>query len=291
MHNVALIGCGYWGSKLKKYIELNPFFNLVRICDSKTDLNEVWKAKNISAVVVATPNGTHYEIVKEALLSNKDVLSEKPLTLSGKTAKELQELADNKNRVLVCEYIYTFSQGLQRVKQIVDSGTLGKICSFQLSMKRFGRFGRGHVCWLLGSHMLSVLDMFCPIENFEYVKINMFPLDGSETSHILCRNDVQVGTISVSLNYPGKETRVTLYGELGSISYSESNHPTVVVKKYKGDENLIENLDFDEGNNLQYSIEYFANVLQGRQKGNINRAVKVSDILCGCILKEDFYGK
>ena len=60
MINCALIGCGYWGSKLKRYIEENQDFSLKYICNSKSDLNEVWNDKEITAVVVATPNKTHY---------------------------------------------------------------------------------------------------------------------------------------------------------------------------------------------------------------------------------------
>ena len=74
MIDCALIGCGYWGSKLKRYIEENQNFNLKYICNSKSDLNEVWNDKQITAVVVATPNETHSSIVKSALLHGKNVL-------------------------------------------------------------------------------------------------------------------------------------------------------------------------------------------------------------------------
>lgn len=290
MYNVALIGYGYWGSKLERYIKENPFFNLRCICNSKFNLNEIWKDKNIDSVVVATPQETHYEVVREALLCNKNVLSEKPLTLLGSEAKELRKLAFNKNRVLVVDYTYTFSQGLQRAKQLVDEGVIGKILSFQLSMKRFGRFGRGHVYWLLGSHMLSVLDMFCQIEELEYINTEMVSSkSGVETGYILfhntsLHNTSQIGEISVSLNYPGKETMAILYGELGSIAYNELSQPTLLIKRYENDDNSFENLDFDESNNLQYTMDYFVDVLQGKQKGNIDRAVEISDILCNCIL-------
>jgi len=55
MIDYALIGCGYRGSKLKRYIEENQNFNLKYVCNSKSDLNEVWKDKQAIAVVVATP--------------------------------------------------------------------------------------------------------------------------------------------------------------------------------------------------------------------------------------------
>jgi len=288
MNNIALIGCGYWGSKLEKYIKMNSFFDLKCVCNSKSDLNAVWKNRSIDSVVVATPQETHYAIVKEALSHNKNVLSEKPLALSGLEVRELQNLAFTRNCVVVVDYTYTFSRGLQRVKQIVDEGVLGRIKGLQLSMKRFGRFGRGHVYWLLGSHMLSVLDMFCQIEKLRYRSVDIiFSRNGVETGHILFYNDDQIGEISVSLNYPGKETRVIFYGTRGSIEYNELNHPTLTIKKYKRDGDFTEKLDFDESNNLQYTIDSFVDVLQGRQKGNISRAVKVSTIIERLLVRQD----
>ena len=75
--DTALIGIGYWGSKLRRYIEQNESFSLKYICNSKSDLNEVWNDKEITAVVVATRNDTHYSMAKSALLSGKNILTEK----------------------------------------------------------------------------------------------------------------------------------------------------------------------------------------------------------------------
>ena len=76
MIGCALIGCGYWGSKLQTYIEQNRSFDLKYVCDSKSDLELVWNDRGVHAVVVATPNATHYSTVRAALLHDKNVLSE-----------------------------------------------------------------------------------------------------------------------------------------------------------------------------------------------------------------------
>src|SRR3989338_2055043 len=99
MISCALIGHGYWGSKLQRYIEENQNFDLKYICGSKSDLNKVWQDSQITAVVVATPNETHYPIVKSALLCGKHVFSEKPLALKTAQCRELKHLALDKNRL------------------------------------------------------------------------------------------------------------------------------------------------------------------------------------------------
>ena len=54
-NNVALIGCGYWGSVLKKYIVADGRFRLHTVCDSKSNLNDIWFNDDIDSVVIATP--------------------------------------------------------------------------------------------------------------------------------------------------------------------------------------------------------------------------------------------
>ena len=90
--NSALIGCGRWGTILERYIKKDRDFNLEYVCNSKSDLDKVWNDERIDAVIVATPNETHYPIVKSALLHGKHVLSEKPLTFEATQGEELKEM-------------------------------------------------------------------------------------------------------------------------------------------------------------------------------------------------------
>ena len=93
---IGVVGCGYWGpNHIRNFDEL-PEANITTICDldekrlqkikikypnleTTTDF-KAFLQNNINAVVVATPVKTHYQLAKEALLHDKHVLIEKPIT-------------------------------------------------------------------------------------------------------------------------------------------------------------------------------------------------------------------
>ena len=288
MIDCALIGCGYWGSKLKRYIEENQNFNLKYVCNSKSDLNEVWNDKQITAVVVATRNETHYPIVKSALLHGKNVLSEKPLALKTEECEELKQIALDSNLLLLVEYTYTFSRVLNKAQSMVREGEVGNLLGLEMAVRHLGRFKGGSVYWLLASHMLSVLDMFIPIKDLSFEKTDLVTYEGQvETGVISFKKGEVSGQIVVSLNYPGKETRIIIYGERGTIIYNPVSQPSLQVEKYERLKWTVasklprEHMDFyiDEANNLRYAIEHFFEALEGRVEDNIDRAVAITRIL------------
>jgi predicted dehydrogenase len=288
MIDCALIGCGYWGSKLKRYIEENPNFNLKYICNSKSDLNEVWNDKQITAVVVATPNETHYPLVKSALLHGKNILSEKPLALKTEECEELKQIALDSNLLLLVEYTYTFSKALRKAQSMVKEGEVGNLLGIEMSVRHLGRFKGGSVYWLLGSHMLSALDMFIPIKDMHFEKNNLVVHDGQVETGVISFNKGEVsGQIAVSLNYPGKETRIIIYGEKGTIIYNPVSQPSLLIEKYErltwtvASELPKVDTEFriDETNNLRYLIEHFYKALQRKAEGNVDSAVAITRIL------------
>lgn len=289
----VLIGIGYWGSKINKYIEANPNFNLKYSCDSKFDLNKIWDDSAITAVVIATPNNTHYEITKLALLNNKNVLSEKPLALRNEECLELRKLSRDRKLILFTQYTYTFSRALQKAVNWLKNGKIGDLLGIEMDVKHLGRFGGGSVYWLLGSHMLAVLDMFVPLKNFNFKKRDLVVYNGEIETGIIEFNSTGAelnihGQITVSLNCPFKETRVILYGEKGSIIYNPLACPKPLqLTTYKRIRWIVqddlpqrtESYVGDEKNNLQYAIETFYNALLGKKESNIETAVKITQIL------------
>ena len=275
MDNIVLIGHGYWGSKLETYLNRESFFSLKNICNSKSDLDGIWKDKNITSVIIATPQDTHYSIVKNALLFGKNVLVEKPLALVPSESEELNDLSIKNGCVLVVDYTLSFSESLLEVLHFIKE--LGSDLNFDLSMKRWGRFGRGHVYWLFLSHLLSILDLFYPIEELKYKKF----LD-----QILCygSNNSFVGSMKVSLTFPGKETKMLLSGKNGSLKWDVENSPTIVLRKYNGEDT---EKNFDEKNTLARSINYFKLCIEGKAKGNAQQSVKITRIIRELLTKEE----
>ena len=56
--------------------------------------------KNIEWIFIATPNQTHYKIVKKCIMNSINVFCEKPLCLSYEKAKELILLARKKGKII-----------------------------------------------------------------------------------------------------------------------------------------------------------------------------------------------
>ena len=288
MIGTALIGKGYWGSILERYLLENEHFDLKYVLNSKSSLEEVWKDHTVTAVVNATPNEMHYTIVKAALSHGKHVLTEKPLALRREQCEELRDIARSNCLVLLTEYTQTFSQALQKAQTMVKEGSIGTLLSMEMSVRHLGRFKGGSVYWLLASHMLSVLDMFVPIDTLSFEKRDLVTVDGNiETGVIAFTGNSFTGQIVVSLNFPGKDTRVILYGEDGTITYDPVTQPALQIDTYERIPWTVASLlprhhlefPIDESNNLRYAIDHFYRVLSGERRDNIDRAVAITAIL------------
>jgi len=119
---LGLIGVGAWGINYVKTIEnihgmeidLIACKNLknksylqdhYRIVDS---WQKVIKCPRIDGIIIASPPSTHYEIAAEAIKNKKQLIIEKPITLSSYEAKILLELSvENKINVKV-NHIYLY---------------------------------------------------------------------------------------------------------------------------------------------------------------------------------------
>ena len=102
MTKVGLIGCGKWGKVLLKKLKLIFCYHLSNILFVYTSKDN-YKTKqllDVDWVIVATPDKTHYDVVKYCLQQGINVFCEKPLTLQFNQSKELYKLADNNNVLL-----------------------------------------------------------------------------------------------------------------------------------------------------------------------------------------------
>jgi predicted dehydrogenase len=85
------------------------------------------RADGIQAVSIATPNGTHFEICKAALLAGMHVVCEKPLCFTVVEAQELARLAAERGKVVGMTYGYAGHQLIEQARQMIARGDLGEI--------------------------------------------------------------------------------------------------------------------------------------------------------------------
>ena len=101
---IGLIGCGKWGKIL--YNKLNNISDVKFVCKSKDIYLD--KLDDVDWVFIATPDNTHYEIVRNCLSKGKNVFCEKPLTLKYEQSKILYDIAEMNNVKLYVDDIQNY---------------------------------------------------------------------------------------------------------------------------------------------------------------------------------------
>jgi virulence factor len=89
----------------------------------------------VSAVTIAAPTALHFEIAKECLAANKNILVEKPLSKTSAEALELSELARSKNLILAVGMVERFNPAFQELSKMIRKEKI-----IGLHMKRFSPF-------------------------------------------------------------------------------------------------------------------------------------------------------
>ncbi len=173
MPNIAVIGCGYWGKNLvRNFWELKALRTIYDADDKKAkemkslypevniahQLTEVFQDESIDGMVVATPAESHYEVAKEALLAGKDVFVEKPLSLRVREGRDLVALAEEKKRILMVGHLLEYHPGIEKLKEMVSAGELGKINYIHSTRLNLGKFRtEENILWSFAPHDISVI--------------------------------------------------------------------------------------------------------------------------------------
>ena len=106
------------------------------------DLKDLLKDDLIDLVVITTPNAIHYDQARLALLADKHVIIEKPMTLSVKEADGLIDLAEKRKRILTTYQNRRWDGDFLTLKKVIDSGRLGRNVEFISNFNRFRNFQR-----------------------------------------------------------------------------------------------------------------------------------------------------
>ncbi|MCF4965629.1 Gfo/Idh/MocA family protein [Nostoc sp. CMAA1605] len=96
--------------------------NIPQACDTLTDILALPK---VQAVSISTPPFLHYEMAKQVLQAGKHLLLEKPVTLNVTEAKELYQLAQQKNLIATVDFEFRFVPAWQFFAELLTSGYVG----------------------------------------------------------------------------------------------------------------------------------------------------------------------
>ncbi|MCT4563377.1 MAG: Gfo/Idh/MocA family oxidoreductase [Maledivibacter sp.] len=89
------------------------------------------KEKFCDAVVIATPDRTHFEPAKLALKKGYHILLEKPMSYSPEECIELGKLTEEKNNIFMICHVLRYTPFYSTLKSIIEKGEIGELVSIQ----------------------------------------------------------------------------------------------------------------------------------------------------------------
>jgi predicted dehydrogenase len=159
------------------FISVHPQFELTAICERTKNLSgdlypdavtvrsieELLSLRDLELAVVNTPDATHYEYAGQALEAGKHVIVEKPFTITVAEGEQLIRLAEKKNLMLCVFQNRRWDADFLTVKEIVETGRLGKLVEFESVYARYRnevpvktwKELEGSLTYNLGSHLID----------------------------------------------------------------------------------------------------------------------------------------
>lgn len=140
----GIVGLGRIGTRHAEEIQAHPNAQWVDAYDIEphkipshfhihSDLNEFLENTPAEIIHVCTPNSSHFDIAHSALLNNKHVVIEKPITLKSQDAQKLNQTALTQNKHIFCVMQNRYSPVSMWLKSITEQGILGKIYSVHVN--------------------------------------------------------------------------------------------------------------------------------------------------------------
>ena len=155
-----------WERDKNLAVALYPYVKTVR------SFEEILEDPAVELVVVNTPNYTHYDYTKKALLAGKHVVVEKPFAVTVQEGEELGALAKTTGKKLSVYQSRRYDSDAKTLRQVVEGNWLGHIVEAEIHYDRYTVAlspkvhketpgpGRG-LLYDLGSHLIDqVLQLF-----------------------------------------------------------------------------------------------------------------------------------
>jgi predicted dehydrogenase len=211
------------------------------IAEISADYRDVLRRPDIDAVVVATPNFVHREIVLGSLAAGKHVLCEKPLALNRKDAEEMLRAAERAGCVHMTAFTYRYTPAIQWACHLVKQGELGDLRTVRaaylmalsghvLGWRSEKRLAGSGVLADIGSHLVHLVQWLAGDIRSLTATERRFRYDPSDVEDWIAFlaefASGACGTFEISRVAPGRGAGITedifieLYGTRGSLAFS-----------------------------------------------------------------------
>ena len=284
MINIAVIGAGYWGSKVVETLKLNPQVNIVQVIDVKNGqtIDDIYS--DITTAIIATPVWDHLSTAVDLLERGFDLYIEKPMCETAAEVRLLSKFAPK--QILMVGHIFLYHPALDKIKEHLPRiGTIKHVDSQRLN---WGIYQTKTTPLLsLLPHDVSILhELFKDLEvtgararNFTN---NVVP---DWISFDLKMGEV-TATVTGSWYWPERVRKLTIVGDKGSIVWDDAANQVHVFEglvNARRLSNLEEEVYIPDltVTPLQRELNHFIECVTTRQqpKTDVNNALAVAKIL------------
>ena len=310
---LVIFGCGKIANRIAKSCKLVDGLDLVgfasRDINKAKEYCETYNCKeygnydyflnsDVDAVYITTYNKSHYSLIKEAILHNKNVICEKPMLSSIEKNKELFALARKHNVLLMEALKSVFLPIIIKTKQIINDKKLGNVISISAGFMRNGSHDDNH--WIndpdcggalldLGSYCIGTMNYLLdkkPV--LKEIETNKTATKADSTSIVTVDYDGIKGKCSVSNRLDGDNSLYIEFekGYLKIENYWKNNNGYYVLndKRYELNEELI--------SDFYYELKHFNDLVdKGIKESNVMNEQASENILIITGVNQNDYSK
>lgn len=270
MIRLAVIGTGSMAHAQTKHFSGAGGAELVACCDvdqkraerfagqygfakAYGDAGKMLASEKLDAVSIVTPNGSHCELSVAALKKRMHVMCEKPMAMNGAEAWRMLRAARKAGTVTMINFSYRQSSALEKARELVAAGELGKLRHVEASYLQGWLCGGKQAPWRtnqglqwrldrsaggsgtlgdLGCHILDfstrvagdITDLSCRLARFDKgvpgERLGGYRFDADDSVFVTARfTSGAMGTIHTTRWAPGQQNsiRLRVYGDEGAL--------------------------------------------------------------------------
>jgi predicted dehydrogenase len=191
---IAIIGLGKMGRMCARIFHEHPLSTIAAVCARRqepvdevaaqyklagyTDHRKMLDRKDIDAVIVSTPDNSHYEFARAALESGRHVFVEKPFTTKTDEADALLRLAHEEKRKIQVAFNHRWLSAYYQTHSSIAAGSIGnplvgyarKNDTISVSTQNIRWAGETTPAWLLSSHDIDLIRWFVASERHTHIR-------------------------------------------------------------------------------------------------------------------------
>lgn len=256
-----------------------------------TDYDEILDS-DVDTIYIALPNYLHYEFSKKALLKDKHVIIEKPITSHYEELKELKEIAFQRHLIIIEAMNLHYLPGVLSIKD--NLSLLGDIkivnLNFSQYSSRYNAFKEGVILPVFDYHKSGgalydlnvynihfVIDLFGePKDVYYYPNIEK----GIDTSGILIMDYPRFKVIAIGAKDCKAPMMNTIQGNDGNIVVDKAISQMTSYSLSKNNKEEIKYQFDTQKHRLYYEFKEFIRIIDKQDYQTVSKMLEISSIAC-----------